>query len=760
MDQAGKADNNKQQLTMRIVLIVDSDGHQQAIGRVLGESDLPFELVQLPHSEKALAQLSSLTGDLVLVDMQPPQQAGTEIYRQMLTQDKGLPFVFLGAAGCETFAAEAFELGAQDYLFKDPDRRYLTLLPALLKKAYRQWQRQQAEAELQVIESRWRILGANAPAQMTELDRDGMILFLNRTKTERTVESFIGRRMFDFIPPQEQGKLRNVLKIVFETGEKAWYESTLTDPDGTKTYYEHHVAPFFREGEVISAIHISTDATERKRTEQALYESEEKYRLLVENAVEAITVTDSNGVFAVINAKAAELLGGQPDDFIGKTLWDVLPKEHADLSMASIKNVVDTGAGHQVETPVMVQGALRWFHSSSQPVRNHAGEVAAVLSFSYDITKRKQAEAKVRYQANLLENISDAIVAADVDFKITGWNKAAEVLYGWRADEVMGKPFAEVVRPDYSPGSREDAIAAFSALNYWEGEVIHRRKDSALLNVYSKVSSINDHDGQLAGGVAVNRDITERKKAKERRLELLREKERRAILSHFLTNVSHEFRTPLTTISTSTYLAEKSIGDEGQRRYFQQIKRQVGNLTRLVGNLTTMSRLEGGRSNLDWGTVDINDVIHTLNDALKLVHQKKQLRVSLELPPHSVYVQGDFDYLTQAFHHIWNNAIRHVPHEGEIRISVQQKGDAVIIDMFNNGPGISDDVRSHIFERFFRIDSAGTTRGFGLGLPIAKAIIELHQGHIDVESHSQPGAVFRITLPLSEIPPLGAPNQQ
>jgi PAS domain S-box-containing protein len=132
------------------------------------------------------------------------------------------------------------------------------------------------------------------------------------------------------------------------------------------------------------------------RAEQALRESEKKYRLLVENAHEAIAAINRDGVFTIVNNAAARSMGWSPEDLIGKTLWDVLPKEVADSSMASAEQVMQSGQGHIMETGNPVRGEMRWFRSSMQPIRNSAGNITSVLSLSTDITERVRAETELQ----------------------------------------------------------------------------------------------------------------------------------------------------------------------------------------------------------------------------------------------------------------------------------------------------------------------------------------------------------------------------
>ncbi|MBU1936478.1 PAS domain S-box protein, partial [bacterium] len=145
---------------------------------------------------------------------------------------------------------------------------------------------------------------------------------------------------------------------------------------------------------------------------------------------------------------------------------------------------------------------------------DYAGKPATQIVFR-DITKRDERERQIRYLADLVENVSDAVISTDMDFKILSWNKAAEDLYGWTRHEVKGKTVKDVTRIEYPANNQEDVLREFSRTGFWKGEVIQKRKDGTPLTIHASVSLVRDRAGKPAGAVAINRDITERKQAEE-----------------------------------------------------------------------------------------------------------------------------------------------------------------------------------------------------------------------------------------------------
>jgi len=136
------------------------------------------------------------------------------------------------------------------------------------------------------------------------------------------------------------------------------------------------------------------------------------------------------------------------------------------------------------------------------------------VAFLHDITKRKRNENFLNYHASLIENVSDAIISTDEEFTVKSWNKAAEKIYGWKAEETIGKSVSEILHTEYlTDTTRDESIKIVRDSNIWQGEVIQRRKDNSLVNIQSSVKTIKDKKGYFIGFVSVNRDITEMKKS-------------------------------------------------------------------------------------------------------------------------------------------------------------------------------------------------------------------------------------------------------
>ncbi len=161
-------------------------------------------------------------------------------------------------------------------------------------------------------------------------------------------------------------------------------------------------------------------------------------------------------------------------------------------------------------------GSPIWISLSVSPIKDQNDQIIQSRSMAVDITDRKKAEEKIIYQAKLVDSISDAIISTDLDFNIISWNKAAESIYGWMADEIIGKNVMDTITVHYINDKQEDVLKQFFEKGFWKGEIIQPRKDGSFINIASSVSLLNDISNKHIGAVAINKDITERKKAEEK----------------------------------------------------------------------------------------------------------------------------------------------------------------------------------------------------------------------------------------------------
>ncbi len=262
----------------------------------------------------------------------------------------------------------------------------------------------------------------------------------------------------------------------------------------------------------------------KRKAEERLRQSEEYYRTLVETSPDAIIIVDAGGRVSFASARTRELvelpagaaMEGLPiSEFVAPEDWPGVQERLAALLSGHSRPEVREYRLHKHD------GRLFWGEIFSSPLRDAQGRIIHLMLICRDVSERKRSEEQIRYQAGLLQDVSDAIIATDARGTIRLWNQAAEKIYGWRAPDVVGRPFHDVIDPEYELQSRDQVFATLRDSGSWTGELTHRLHDGRRIPVLSTITALRDGDGRDAGMVSVNRDITSRKQAEA---EILRQK--------------------------------------------------------------------------------------------------------------------------------------------------------------------------------------------------------------------------------------------
>ncbi len=276
------------------------------------------------------------------------------------------------------------------------------------------------------------------------------------------------------------------------------------------------------------------------------------------------------------------------------------------------------------------------------------------------------------------------------------------------------------------------------------------RRDGALRWVHNRFWLVRDPQDNPLRIDGIMTDITDRRQASDHAMQLAIERERVRILSEFVRDASHEFRTPLSVINTRLYLMEKVKDPEKQSGYIEGIKEQTERILQLVESLITMSRLDS-LTDTTVEAIDINHLLTAISMNIEASAQHKEITFTLELAPEPYRIWGDMEELMTMFKAVFDNAVTYTPEGGEVSVRCYPLSDQEIaIDVRDTGVGISAEELPRIFDRFYRADQARSVRGFGLGLTIARKIAERHGGRIEVESEPGQGSRFRLIFPCDK----------
>jgi len=376
-------------------------------------------------------------------------------------------------------------------------------------------QEQYAENALRASEKRFRALIEHGWDAFTLADEQGNILY-SSPSTERilgyTAEEFVGINAFTLFHSDDLALARSKLLEVMQTPRGIVTAEVRTrHKDGTWRWLEGVATNLCSEPDVQALVTNYRDITERKHAEAEFRESEARYRHVLDTMMEGCQIIDFDWRYLYVNeVVAAQQARLRREELINHTVMELYPGVEGTALFATLRQCMEGRLARHLETQFnFPDGRSSWFELSIQPV--HEG----IFILSTDITERKRAEEQIRYQASLLANINDAIIASDENQRITAWNSAAESMYGWKAEEVLGQSATQTMKTEFDGTDRAEVIRVLAETGTWRGEVTQTRKDGSRFYVETASISLRNAQGKIIGYVSVNRDITERKEIEE-----------------------------------------------------------------------------------------------------------------------------------------------------------------------------------------------------------------------------------------------------
>ncbi|HET7213278.1 MAG TPA: PAS domain S-box protein [Terriglobia bacterium] len=335
-----------------------------------------------------------------------------------------------------------------------------------------------------------------------------------------------GARVFlECIHPDDLERVKPAFEALLTRGEPYDIECRMRRKDGEWIWIHDRAVATYQKDGVRCADGLLSDITEWKRAEEALRESEERLRSLIENTRDWVWETDSRGVYTFASPQVNELLGYEPQEVIGKTPFDLMSSEEAQRVAREFAAIAESRKPFEKleNTNLHKDGHKVVVESSGVPILDAHGNLLGYRGMDSDITERKRAEESRALLASIVESSEDAIIAHTLDGKIVSWNRGAELLTGYRSEEVIGKPASMLIAPERAVEWREklNTIQRGEAVYPVEGMAV--RKDGGRLEVSVSISPIIDASGQVTASAAIVRDITPRKRAEE----ALRESETR-----------------------------------------------------------------------------------------------------------------------------------------------------------------------------------------------------------------------------------------
>ncbi|MBE9195466.1 PAS domain S-box protein [Synechocystis sp. LEGE 06083] len=392
---------------------------------------------------------------------------------------------------------------------------------------------------------------------------------------------------------------------------------------------------------------------------------------------------------------------------------------------------------------------------SAAPLLDSEENIAGLVAVVTDITEQKRQAEQIRLLQSVVVHTNDAVVITEAEPiddpgpRILYVNEAFTKITGYAAEEMLGKTPRVLQGPKTS---RTELDKVRQAVSQWQSitvEVINYRKDGSEFWVEFSLVPVADKTGFYTHWIAVQRDVTERRRTEEVRLALEREKELSRLKTRFFSMASHEFRTPLSTALAAAQLLENSevawLDPDKRSRNLHRIQNSVKNMVQLLDDILIINRAEAGKLEFNPSWLDLKSLFQQFIEEI-------QLSVSDQY--YFDFICGDQDtkalvderLMRSILSNLLSNAIKYSPDGGQIKISLSLDSENIIFEVTDQGIGISPEDQKQIFEPFHRGKNVRNIAGTGLGLMVAKKCVDLHRGSILLESSVDQGTTVTIRL--------------
>jgi PAS domain S-box-containing protein len=684
-----------------------------------------------------------------------------------------IPLIVLSGHDDETTAMNAVKNGAQDYLIKEQVDDH-TLARAIRYGI----ERNKAERRLQEAEKKYRTIFENSAVAIMMLDEKERLVSWNQF-----AEKLLGMNHDDL-------HLREVRSLYPETdweairsynlrglGKELNIETRMIKKDGDIIDVDLSVSLLRDSGDnVTGSVGVIRDITEGKRMEEALHQSEERFRQVVEHAEEWIWEVDAHGLFTYISPVVERILGFDPDDMLGQMyFYDLFHLEHQEqLKKTAFEMFDGREAFREFETKnVDKRGNTVWLSKSGVPLYDENQQFIGYRGVDVDITERRRVHETLDRKQKNLESIFDAapigMLLVDEHIRIRRANDSIRNLAGKAYSDIINQP------PGIALGCVHVADGPIPPSRCGQGQVcdecilfnsiqesitsdcsVHKKELQLTLDINGKrvqpVLSVSMEpviiDGARFAVVALN-DVTDRAKAEKELRETME------IKTQFISTVSHELRTPLASMKEAVLIVLDGVAgptNRDQSHFLGLAKRNIDRLWRLINDVLDFQKLDAHKMEFIMVKGALGDIVEEAYDTMLFFANQRKVGLSLDVDPklpHSVF---DRDRMIQVLTNLMSNAIKFTPAEGQITIRLRHMNDELILSVIDEGMGIPPEAMDRIFDRFYRVSRPGQTiKGTGLGLAIVQQIIQAHGGRIEVESEVNKGTTFVTYLPVNEV---------
>jgi PAS domain S-box-containing protein len=492
-------------------------------------------------------------------------------------------------------------------------------------------------------------------------------------------------------------------------------------------------------------MHSSSVPPDAPRSQEA------RLKAILDTVVDAIITIDERGLIETVNPAAERIFGYAAAEMVGRNVRCLMPEPYRSGHDGYLRRYLDTRVPKVIGIGREVVGQRR--DGTVFPMELAVSETVAdgrrfFTGIVRDITARKAAETQQRLLEKALQSAENSVVITDTKARILWVNDAFTRMTGYAREEAVGASTKLLKSGRHSQPFYARLWQTVQSGEVWHGEVDNRRKDGSVYPEEMTITPVLDEAGAITHFIAIKQDITERK-----RLERLK--------SEFVSTVSHELRTPLTSIRGSLgLLVGGAVGElpDKAKGLAQIACNNSDRLVRLINDILDVEKIESGRMGFSLRPLLLAGVAREAVAANEGFAREHGVAIALDNALPGAKVLADPDRLNQVITNLISNAAKFSPQGETVRVAIAARGEGVRLTVADCGPGIPDEFRGRIFQKFSQADSSDTRKvgGSGLGLTISKAIVERFGGELSFDSVRGAGASFHVDLPVWKDAPIVA----
>jgi PAS domain S-box-containing protein len=744
---------------IRILYLEDNPLDVEIVRNVFEEEKIDIELKDVKSKSNFTEALNSFAPDIILADFSLPSFDGLEALELVRSHQQDIPFIFISGVMGEELAIEVLKSGATDYILKQKMGRLVPIVRRALLETKEKAKRIHAEK----LKNKYDFIVNASRSMFTLVDKDYTYEAVNDAfcKAHNLIrEEIIGRSLEDLWGPEV---FKTYIKKNFDqcfTDNIVRYQSWFEVPYHGLRCFEVTFYPYKEHGSEVTHTVVDTmDITDRQKAEDALRDSEARYRMLFDRASEAILLV-RDGKIQTCNAKTMEFFRETKGEILNHSLLDFSPERQPDEESSRTKlehymSQVTNGDSIHFEW-VIERPDQTIMEANINLTCFTLNEEKFYQFFIDDITEAKHAMAQQELLYAAIEHSAEMVIITDNDGMIEYCNQAFQKITGYQEDEIAGKSHEIFYTDENAESFYLNISKKLHSGKIWRGKSTIRHKQGRVIEVYSSITPIFNAQGVLTKFVIVQRDITEESKLQG----YVRRAQRMETVGTLAGGIAHDFNNILATIIGHTDIAMQDV-DSKHRAYhdLEQIMKAANRAKELINQIMAFSRQD------DEKAVPIN-MSARIQEAVEILGGPVlgNIEISMELDKSCPFVIADPSKINQVIMNICTNGIYAMREDGGVLnihlhcIELDRKhseqfpdlkaGRYVQATFTDHGKGMEEGIIDRIFEPFFTTKPVG--EGTGLGLSVVHGIIKSLDGEIVVENTPGEGSAFKILIPAIE----------